>query len=82
MKDDGLAAMGGDIRLVELRQRQVVAAGDAFARPFVGLAHVDQHGAVGDEAPGFLRGDGFQASFAGSSLLAVGGGLAEQRDAG
>ena len=62
-----LALTHGELRLVELRQRQVARAGNVLARMLVGFADVDQNRAVVEQRAGPLRGDGLAASC--SSIL-------------
>ena len=73
MKDDRLRA--GRFHAPQSRERRMLCARDVLARPFVGLAHVDQDGAFGDELPrrgGIDDWQGPESSFPrGSSVRAI-----------
>ena len=60
VKDDGLSLMHSQIGFIELGEGQMAGAGNALAGVLIGLANVDQNGALIDKALGVMRRDGWQ----------------------
>ena len=58
VEDHGAPLIGREVRLVELREREMADAGDALARMLVAFPDVHQDRSVVDETLGLVRADG------------------------